>query len=99
LSFRKLKESSDLKKSTLAINLSQLLSVGLAKKFQHGIYAIIDDGKKLLEALDNFIKESNQLKHKFQIAHAKLQIMKPFLERHKKSFNFLIRLSNHDFFS
>ena len=82
LTFKKLKEVTELEKSALANNLNQLLEVGLIEKFQHGIYAITEDGKKLLEVLDEFIKGSNERKRKFQLTHAQRQMMKPFLERH-----------------
>ncbi|MGD9131173.1 MAG: helix-turn-helix domain-containing protein [Candidatus Bathyarchaeota archaeon] len=80
--FKNLKEVTDLEKSALANNLNRLLDVGLVEKSQHGIYAITEDGKRLLEALDEFIKGSNERKRKFKIANTQRQIMKPFLERH-----------------
>jgi predicted transcriptional regulator len=82
LTFKKLKEVTGLEKSALANNLNKLLDVGLLEKSQHGIYAITEDGKKLLEALEAFIKESNGRKRNFKIAQAQRQMMKPFLERH-----------------
>lgn len=82
LTFKKLKEVTGLEKSALANNLNKLLNVGLLEKSQHGIYAITEDGKKLLEALEAFIKESNERKRNFKIAQAQHQMMKPFLERH-----------------
>jgi predicted transcriptional regulator len=82
LTFKKLKEVTGLEKSALANNLNKLLDVGLLEKSQHGIYAITEDGKKLLEALEAFIKESNERKRNFKIAQAQRQMMKPFLERH-----------------
>lgn len=84
LTFKKLKEITELEKSALANNLNKLLDVGLLEKSQHGIYAITDDGKKLLEALETFIEESNERKRKYQIAQAQHQMMKPFLERHTR---------------
>jgi predicted transcriptional regulator len=84
LTFQKLKEVTELEKSALANNLNKLLDVGLVEKSQHGIYAITEDGKKLLEALEAFIKGSNERKRKFQIAQAQRQMMKPFLERHTR---------------
>jgi predicted transcriptional regulator len=84
LTFKTLKEVTELEKSALANNLNKLLDVGLVGKSQHGIYAITEDGKKLLEALENFIKGSNERKRKFQIAQTQHQMMKPFLERHKR---------------
>ena len=84
LTFKKLKEYIGLEKSALANNLNILLDVDLVEKSQHGIYVITDDGKKLLETLANFIKESNEHKRKFQIAQAQRQMMKPFLERHTR---------------
>lgn len=83
ITFKKLKEVTALEKSALANNLNKLLDLGLVEKSQHGIYAITEDGKKLLEALETFIKGSNERKRKFQIAQAQRQMMKPFLERHK----------------
>lgn len=83
--FKKLKEITTLEKSALANNLNKLLDVKLAKKSQHGIYVITDDGKKLLKTLDEFIKGLNERKRKFQIAHAQHQMMKPFLERHTRN--------------
>ncbi len=82
--FKTLKEVTELEKSALANNLNKLLGVGLVEKSQHGIYAITEDGKKLLEALKAFIEGSNERKRKFQIAQAQRQMMKPFLERHKR---------------
>ena len=82
--FKTLKEVTELEKSALANNLNKLLDVGLVEKSQHGIYAITEDGKKLLETLEAFIKGSNERKRKFQIAQAQHQMMKPFLERHKR---------------
>jgi len=84
-SFKNLKEVTELEKSALANNLNKLLDVGLVEKSQHGIYAITEDGKKLLEALETFIKESNERKRKVNIANAQRQMMKPFLERHKQN--------------
>jgi predicted transcriptional regulator len=84
LTFKNLKEVTELEKSALANNLNKLLDVGLLEKSQHGIYAITEDGKKLLDALEAFIKGSNERKRKFQIAQAQRQMMKPFLERHKR---------------
>ncbi len=84
LTFQKLKEVTALEKSALANNLNKLLDVGLVEKSQHGVYAITEDGKKLLEALENFIKGSNEQKRKLQIAQAQHQMMKPFLERHTR---------------
>ena len=84
LTFKTLKEVTELEKSALANNLNKLLDVGLVEKSQHGIYAITEDGKKLLEALENFIKGSNECKRKVQIAQAQGQMMKPFLERHQR---------------
>ena len=80
--FKNLKEVTELEKSALANNLNKLLDVGLVEKSQHGIYAITEDGKKLLEALEEFIEGSNERKRKLKIANAQHQIMKPFLERH-----------------
>jgi predicted transcriptional regulator len=85
LTFKKLKEVTALEKSALANNLNKLLDVGLAEKTQHGIYAITEDGRKLLEALEEFIKGSNECKHKLQVAQAQRQMMKPFLERHTRN--------------
>ena len=82
--FKKLKEVTALEKSALANNLNKLLDVGLVEKTQHGIYAITEDGKKLLEALEEFITISNENKHKIKIAQAQRQMMKPFLERHTR---------------
>ena len=84
ITFQKLKEVTELEKSALANNLNKLLDVGLVEKSQHGIYAITEDGKKLLEALENFIKSSNEQKRKLQIAQAQQQMMKPFLERYTR---------------
>ena len=84
ITFQKLKEVTKLEKSALANNLNKLLDVGLVEKSQHGIYAITEDGKKLLEALEAFIKSSNEQKRKLQIAQAQQQMMKPFLERHTR---------------
>ena len=84
ITFQKLKEVTELEKSALANNLNKLLNVGLVEKSQHGIYAITEDGKKLLEALEAFIKSSNEQKRKLQIAQAQQQMMKPFLERHTR---------------
>jgi DNA-binding transcriptional ArsR family regulator len=83
--FKHLKEVTELEKSALANNLNKLLDVGLVEKSQHGIYAITEDGKKLLEALEMFIKESTERKLKLKVANAQHQMMKPFLERHKQS--------------
>ena len=83
LTFKKLKEIAELEKSALANNLNKLLDVGVVEKSQHGIYAITEDGKKLLEALEAFIEESNERKRNFKIAQAQRQMMKPFLERHR----------------
>ena len=80
--FKNLKEVTELEKSALANNLNKLLDVGLVEKSQHGIYAITEDGKKLLEALEEFIEGSNERKRRLKIANAQRQIMKPFLERH-----------------
>jgi DNA-binding HxlR family transcriptional regulator len=85
ISFKNLKEATGLEKSALANNLNKLLDVGLVEKSQHGIYAITEDGKKLLEALDAFIKGSNERKRKFKIANAQRQMMQPFLERHTRN--------------
>ena len=83
VTFKKLKEVTTLEKSALANNLNKLLDVGLVEKSQHGIYTITEDGKKLLEALEEFIKDSNERKRKIKIANAQRQMMKTFLERHK----------------
>jgi predicted transcriptional regulator len=80
--FKKLKEVTELEKSALANNLNKLLNVGLIEKSQHGVYAITEDGKKLLEALEEFIKGSKERKRKLRIAKAQHQMIKPFLERH-----------------
>jgi predicted transcriptional regulator len=85
--FKNLKEVTELEKSALANNLNKLLDVGLVEKTQHGIYAITEDGKRLLQALDDFIKGSNERKRKFKIANAQRQMMKPFLERHTRNTN------------
>jgi predicted transcriptional regulator len=85
LTFKNLKEVTGLEKSALANNLNKLLDVGLIEKSQHGVYAITEDGKRLLEALDEFIKGSNERKRKMQIAQAQRQMMKPFLERHTRN--------------
>jgi predicted transcriptional regulator len=84
ITFKKLKEVTDLEKSALANNLHKLLDVDLVKKSQHGIYAITEDGKKLLESLQRFIEKSNERKHKLQIAQTQHQMMKSFLERHNR---------------
>jgi predicted transcriptional regulator len=83
--FKHLKEVTELEKSALANNLNKLLDVGLVEKSQHGIYAITEDGKKLLEALETFIKESTERQRKLNIANKQRQMMKPFLERHKQN--------------
>lgn len=83
VTFKKLKEVTTLEKSALANNLNKLLDVGLVEKSQHGVYAITEDGKKLLEALEEFIKDSNERKRKIKIANAQRQMTKTFLERHK----------------
>ncbi|MGD2066594.1 MAG: helix-turn-helix domain-containing protein [Candidatus Bathyarchaeota archaeon] len=85
VTFKKLKEVTTLEKSALANNLNKLLDVGLVEKSQHGIYAITEDGKKLLEALDTFIKGSKERRRKLKIANAQRQMMKPFLERHARN--------------
>jgi predicted transcriptional regulator len=85
LTFKKLKEVTALEKSALANNLNKLLDVGLVEKSQHGIYIITEDGKKLLEALEEFIKDSKERERKIKIANAQRQIMKPFLERHTRN--------------
>ena len=82
VTFKKLKEVTKLEKSALANNLNKLLDVGLVEKSQHGIYAITEDGKKLLEALDTFTKESQERKRKLNIANAQRQMTKTFLQRH-----------------
>ena len=84
ITFKKLKEVTELEKSALANNLHKLLDVNLVKKSQHGIYEITEDGKKLLEALQTFVETSKERKRKMQIANAQHQMMKSFLERHKK---------------
>jgi predicted transcriptional regulator len=83
--FKNLKEVTELEKSALANNLNKLLDVGLVEKSQHGIYAITEDGKKLLEALEEFIKGSNERKRKLRVANTQRQMMKPFLERHTRN--------------
>lgn len=83
--FKKLKEVTNLEKSALANNLNKLLDVGLVEKSQHGIYAITEDGEKLLEALEKFIKDSKERKRKTKIANAQRQMMKTFLERHTRN--------------
>lgn len=83
ITFKKLKEVTALEKSALANNLHKLLDVNLVKKSQHGIYAITEDGTKLLDALQNFIETSKERKHKLQVAQTQHQMMKSFLERHK----------------
>ena len=85
ITFKNLKEVTELEKSALANNLNKLLDVGLVEKYQHGIYAITEDGKKLLEALEEFIKGSKERKRKFKIANSQRQMMKPFLERHTRN--------------
>jgi predicted transcriptional regulator len=85
ITFKNLKEVTGLEKSALANNLNKLLDVGLVEKSQHGIYAITEDGKKLLEALEEFMKGSNERKRKFKIANAQRQMMQPFLERHTRN--------------
>ena len=82
--FKNLKEITELEKSALANNLNKLLDVGLVEKSQHGIYTITEDGKKLLEALEEFIKGSNERNRKLRIANAQRQMMKPFLQRHTR---------------
>jgi predicted transcriptional regulator len=82
LTFKNLKEITALEKSALANNLAILLDTGLIEKYQHGIYRITADGKKLLETLASFIKESSVRKHDAQIAQAQRQMIQPFLERH-----------------
>ena len=82
LTFKGLKEITALEKSALANNLSKLLDIGLVEKYQHGIYRITEDGKKLLETLAGFIKESKERKQKDQIEKAQRQMIQPFLERH-----------------
>jgi predicted transcriptional regulator len=84
ITFKKLKDVTQLEKSALANNLHKLLEVNLVKKSQHGIYEITEDGKKLLEALQQFIETSKERKQKLQIAKTQHQMMKSFLERHKK---------------
>jgi predicted transcriptional regulator len=81
--FKTLKEVTELEKSALANNLNKLLDVGLVEKSQHGIYAITEDGKKLLEALEEFVEESTERKRKLRVANKQRQMMKTFLERHK----------------
>ena len=85
ITFKKLKEVTTLEKSALANNLTKLLDVGLVEKSQHGIYAITEDGKKLLEALNAFTKESQERKRKLRIATAQRQMTKTFLERHTRN--------------
>jgi predicted transcriptional regulator len=82
LTFKGLKEITALEKSALANNLSKLLDIGLAEKYQHGIYRITEDGKKLLETFADFIKESKERKRKDQIEQAQRQMIQPFLKRH-----------------
>jgi predicted transcriptional regulator len=84
ITFKKLKQVTELEKSALANNLHKLLDVNLVKKSQHGIYEITEDGRKLLEALQHFVETSNARKRKLQIANTQHQMMKSFLERHKK---------------
>ena len=84
ITFKKLKDVTLLEKSALANNLHKLLDVNLVKKSQHGIYEITEDGKKLLEALQKFVETSKERKQKLQIAQTQHQMMKSFLERHKK---------------
>lgn len=84
LTFKGLKEITALEKSALANNLSKLLDIGLVEKYQHGIYRITEDGKKLLETLAGFIKESRERKRKDQIEQAQRQMIQPFLERHTR---------------
>ena len=84
ITFKKLKEVTRLEKSALANNLHKLLDVNLVKKSQHGIYEITEDGKKLLEALQTFVETSRERKLKLQIANTQHQMMKSFLDRHKK---------------
>ena len=83
--FKNLKEISGLEKSALANNLLRLLDIGLVEKHQHGIYKITDDGKKLLDTLAAFIKESSDRKHENQIANAQRQMVQSFLERHTRN--------------
>ncbi len=83
--FKNLKEISGLEKSALANNLLILLDIGLVEKHQHGIYKIANDGKKLLETLAAFIKESSDRKHETQIANAQRQMVQSFLERHTRN--------------
>jgi predicted transcriptional regulator len=83
--FKNLKEISGLEKSALSNNLLRLLDIGLIEKHQHGFYRITKDGKKLLETLADFIKESSGRKRETQVANAQRQMVQSFLERHKRN--------------
>ncbi len=83
--FKNLKEISGLEKSALSNNLLRLTDIGLIEKHQHGFYRITKDGKKLLETLADFIKESSDRQRETQIANAQRQMVQSFLERHKRN--------------
>jgi DNA-binding HxlR family transcriptional regulator len=85
ITFKNLKDSTGLEKSALSNNLHKLLDVGLVEKYQHGVYRITQDGKKLIEMFEDFIEKSKERKRKEETVQAQRIMMKAFLERQVRS--------------
>lgn len=79
--FQMLLNETNLKKSTLANHLSQLINAGLMEKIQHGTYCLTEDGKKYMRTVGNTFKTSKMLEEQIKKSEQQKHLSIAFLER------------------
>lgn len=81
MTFQVLLNEIKLKKSALANHLNHLKERSLIEKIQHGTYAITDDGRTYVEAIEAAYRKSEARKRKIEEARQRHELTKTFLER------------------
>lgn len=79
--FQTLRHETGLKKSALANHLIHLKEKSLIEKIQHGTYALTDDGRTYVEAIEAAYRKSEARKKKIKEAKQRHELTKTFLER------------------
>lgn len=81
MTFQALLNELRIKKSALANHLNYLKERSLIEKIQHGTYAITDDGRTYVEAIEAAYRKSEARKRKIEEARQRHELTKTFLER------------------
>jgi DNA-binding HxlR family transcriptional regulator len=81
LTFQRLLNEMNLKKSALANHLTHLKDKSLVEKVQHGTYKITDDGRNYIRVIEVAYRESEARKKKIGEIKQRQELAKTFLDR------------------